>query len=410
MVLDSAPMWRRDRERHWARWVRVAVLAAWVVSAAACVRGRPAAGPTLDAGAFSLALAGEYILPREARVANEPQAIGGISGLTQDVTPGVILGVSDARDLTRAYQFSVEGEGASFRVRPTGLIPLGGRSADGIREPEPPIVDLEAIARTPEDRLMVASEGDGDRSPRLPTVVLSYDREGRFLGSCPLPPAFVSTPSGPITSGTRRNAGFESLAIAPGGQVMFVGAESPLAQDDEPATLEQGARTRIVEYRRDAGAGGSCVPGRQFVYMLDPVAGGDFTPTFFINGLVELLAWNDHELLALERSYAEGAGGRRRNRIRVYQVSLAGADDVSGWSSLREAGHVTPVTKRLVLDLDDVRGLSPRLSGLDNFEGMTFGPRLSDGSDSLMLVSDDNFSATQQTAFLLFRIVRRRWQ
>ena len=35
---------------------------------------------------------------------------------------------------------------------------------------------------------------------------------------------------------------------------------------------------------------------------------------------------------------------------------------------------------------------------------MTFGPRLRDGRRSLVLVSDNNFAATQFTQFLLFAI------
>ncbi len=402
MVLDSAPMLRRGL---------IGLVLGCAVGAGACGPVRPVTEPeaaretgaAVGTGGLSLSLAGEYILPREARVANEPQAIGGISGLTPHGTSGAILGVSDARDRTRAYEFTLEGEGASFRVVPTQVIALGGRAPTS-PEPEPQTVDLEAIAVAPDGGLLVTTEGDGDRSPRLPTAVLAYDLEGRFLGSTSLPPAFATSPSGPITVGTRRNAGFESLTVVPGGKTLFVGAESPLAQDDEPATEERGARTRILEYRR--AADGTWVPGRQFVYPLDAVAGREFTPTLSINGLVELLALSDDHLLALERSYVEGSGGRRRNRIRIYEVSIAGADDVSGIPSLRNAPSVTPATKRLVLDLDDVQGLSARLAALDNFEGMTLGPRLADGSASLVLVSDDNFNATQQTAFLLFRIGR----
>ena len=54
--------------------------------------------------------------------------------------------------------------------------------------------------------------------------------------------------------------------------------------------------------------------------------------------------------------------------------------------------------KRLLLDLDDL-GIP-----LDNVEGLTFGPRLPDGRQSLVLVSDNNFAATQFTQFLLFAL------
>ncbi|NEO01152.1 MAG: esterase-like activity of phytase family protein, partial [Moorea sp. SIO3I7] len=57
-----------------------------------------------------------------------------------------------------------------------------------------------------------------------------------------------------------------------------------------------------------------------------------------------------------------------------------------------------PLQKKLLLDLSEL-GIY-----LDNLEGMTLGPRLSDGTQSLILVSDNNFSEAQVTQFLLFGI------
>ena len=54
--------------------------------------------------------------------------------------------------------------------------------------------------------------------------------------------------------------------------------------------------------------------------------------------------------------------------------------------------------KSLLLDLRTL-GLP-----LDNIEGMAIGPTLPDGRRSLILVSDDNFAATQFTQFLLFAL------
>jgi hypothetical protein len=44
---------------------------------------------------------------------------------------------------------------------------------------------------------------------------------------------------------------------------------------------------------------------------------------------------------------------------------------------------------------------------LGNLEGMTFGPRLPDGSRTLVFVSDNNFSSGQLTQFLAFKVVER---
>ena len=56
------------------------------------------------------------------------------------------------------------------------------------------------------------------------------------------------------------------------------------------------------------------------------------------------------------------------------------------------------VDKTLLLNLDDL-GIP-----LDNVEGMTLGPKLPDGRQSLVMVSDNNFATSQFTQFLLFAI------
>jgi hypothetical protein len=92
------------------------------------------------------------------------------------------------------------------------------------------------------------------------------------------------------------------------------------------------------------------------------------------------------------------------NRIRLFRAVLDGATDVSRFDALREAGAVTPVRKTQLLDVNRVGGLEPRLAALDNFEGMAWGPALTPrGPRSLVIVSDDNESARQVTAFLLFK-------
>jgi hypothetical protein len=344
---------------------------------------------------FRLELAGEAILPPGTTVPGHPDLPGGgISGLVLNGAGGRLLGVSDARDPSRVVEFAMSGEGATFTVEPKDAILL--RDGPGT----PPMLDPEAIALAPDGDLLIATEGDGDTDPRVPPAILVYDRTGRFRRSLPVPAHFQPTPRGPLGHGTRRNEAFESLTITPDGRQLFTAAESPLAQEDAPPDATRGARTRVLEYRR--GAGGDWTPRREFFYPLDPVAVGDLRPTFQINGLVELLAIGHDRLLALERSYAtEGGDGPQVNRIRLYEVALR--DDLSASGA---NGPPAILEKRLVLDLSEVR-LSPALAPLDNFEGMAIGPPLADGSASLVLVSDDNFSARQVTAFLLFRIVGR---
>ena len=55
------------------------------------------------------------------------------------------------------------------------------------------------------------------------------------------------------------------------------------------------------------------------------------------------------------------------------------------------------MTKSLAVDMTRTPGLP-----LDNIEGITLGPKLPDGHQSVVCVSDDNFAPNQVTQFLLF--------
>jgi hypothetical protein len=85
--------------------------------------------------------------------------------------------------------------------------------------------------------------------------------------------------------------------------------------------------------------------------------------------------------------------------IKIFQVVNANASDTSRIASFKnDTNEIEPLRKQLLLDLENI-GVE-----LDNLEGLALGPRLADGSQSLLLVSDDNFRPDQVTQFLLFRL------
>lgn len=89
--------------------------------------------------------------------------------------------------------------------------------------------------------------------------------------------------------------------------------------------------------------------------------------------------------------------------MRVYEIDTSGATNVLNVPSLAGAKHVKPVKKRFLFDAADLG-----LSTVDNLEGMTWGPKLPDGERSLILVSDNNFSATQVTQFVALAVPSER--
>ena len=227
--------------------------------------------------------------------------------------------------------------------------------------------------------LTLTRRGDLLASSETEPSIRRFDLDGNLLEELAVPQKFKVTPEGQA----QRNQTFESLALAPGGRSLFTAVEGPLAPDGPSAEGEN--RIRILRYE-DRGPGGF-QPVEEFFYLTEPG-----------QGVVEIVALSEDELLVLERGFQSGVG----NTVRVFRVSLDGAKDVSDEPSLAAPG-LEPVEKELLVDVADCPSGGATTPGtqpnplLDNYESLTFGPRLPGGRRSLLLQSDDNFSAGQVT-------------
>lgn len=373
---------------------RLSAAAIAVLVAGGCAGG-PA--PELPPAAETFSLAAEYMIPTgTAFPAASPHRFGGISGLAPVRGKPELLAISDDQENSRVFRLELSGQLPALTVTPTGSIPLqpapGGTSR----------IDPEGIALTDTGSMLISTEGIGDAEPRTPPSINQYAPDGRFIGELPVPARFFPNERGPLTTGVRPNGGFESLTITPDFRALYTANELPLAQDGEDAVLTRGTggQVRILRYvRSETGMG--YAPQQQFAYDIAPLDPLTFTPQLVVNGLVELLALRDGELLALERAYVQAEDPEQSiNRIRLYHLRLDGATDVALVSSLKAGKHAT-VKKTLLASLNGLAGLSPALRNLDNFEALTWIPAPGAGGRLLMVASDNNFSARQTTAFLL---------
>lgn len=323
-------------------------------------------------------------------------AIGGLSGIAYDPDEATVLALSDVGDPARFYTF-----GLTLTENDIGLAPRDVRLLqDGEGQPLPTGLDPEGIARSPDGTLFIASENDGAARPPVSPALFQFTRRGRLIRRLRIPGKYRRA-SREARSGIVMNHAFESLALSPDGAHLFTATETALLQDRRDAAAG-GALARLLQYdRRD----GTYEPAREEVYPVEPPAvPADFETFQGENGLVELLALNDTDLLALERSFVVETGAavrRTHQRIRLYRVSLGHHTDVLDRFSLLDGAPFAPLEKTLLLDFDDRSASLPGLI-VDNFEGMTFGPALADGRRTLILVADDNFSDRQVTAFLAF--------
>ena len=336
-----------------------------------------------------LTFLGQAIIPTGTTF--DGTVVGGLSSITYDAEDGVYHSLSDDQGTinpARFYTLEVDlSDGhlddgdVTFLASTTLLAPDG--------QPYPPAsLDPEGLTLAKSGELIVTSEGIANAG--IAPWVRRYALDGSFLGDLSVPDTFAPAPG----HGVRQNLAFEAAAVAPNGRHLFVGMEGALAQDGPAATVANGSPSRILRYNLVSGS-----LDEQNVYVTDPVAEPPVPPTnFSVNGLVELLPFNDQFMLSMERSFSVGAPGTG-NTIKLYSVAFPRADDVSGVESLAGAlNSLEPVEKTLLLDLREL-GIP-----LDNIEGMTIGPDLPDGRPSLVLVSDNNFAASQFTQFLLFAL------
>ena len=326
---------------------------------------------------------------------------GGISGLAYDRARDVVYAISDdkgdlqpPRYYTISYRFEA-GRPVLGAIKSNPLLDVSSRSFPKGE------LDPEAIAYTSAygGVRYYSSEGNGRVYPRIMPGIFELGSNGRIAARFPIPAKFLPETTGTQTKGVRDNAAFESLTISPRHSI-FSAAEMPLVQDDTPADFEKGGLSRIIHFARLKSP--SAKP-REYVYKIEANPKPEGAVTDLGNGISEMLALNDTELLVVERGTSLGLKGAR-NRIRIYRASLGGATDVSRVASLKSRSF-RPVEKRLVLDLDTILPeLDRDFRSTDNIEGMTFGPRLPNGNRTLILVSDNNFNPLQRTQFLAFEI------
>lgn len=316
---------------------------------------------------------------------------GGISGITYDRKTNTYYAISDDRNQPRFYTLNLQPPPQVLNARPETPAPVAEitqvtllQDAQG-KLLAPNTADPEGIALSPENTLLISSEGVKDQAP-------PFIREFGLDGVEKLPfriPSYYQASPDPDKppQGVQNNQGFESLTLNPAGDRLFVATETGLLQDLDPAQ-KIIPPARILHYLR-----GDVQPVliSEHAYVLDQ-------PGRMVmgNGLVELLALdNGGHFLSLERTFSM----TQSFGIKLFQVSVGGATDISTLRTL-PAGlkGIKPVRKELLLDLAT---LGVRL---DNLEGMTLGPQLKDGRASLILIGDNDFQANRTTQLLWFAI------
>jgi hypothetical protein len=376
--------------------------AAFACAALVALQSEVSSGPTWARAPLKLSVAAACEIPNLSSGSARLAGVGGLSGIAREGEAESWLAVSDSQAGPRWYRLSLVVDGVHCTARASEPVHLAV-PPDWSTVP----YDAEGITVLPGGRVLISTEGDAYRWPRIAPGVFEFTAGGEAVAAWTLPDRLTQRVERPAR-GVRSNAALESLSATLDGARVFAATEQPLLQDGPAPTFGRGGLARLLEFARE---GGQYRVSREFALPLEAMTHpGDLRPTAADSGAVALLALDDRTLLLLERAFVQGRRDGERaayNDIILSRLFLDDADDVSGVESLEDSLS-RPVRKEVLSRLSDLASDLPDwLRALDNFEGLAFGPRLADGKPSLVMVSDDNFSPRQHSAFLVLRVDAR---
>ncbi len=319
--------------------------------------------------------------------------VGGLSGIDYDKATEQYYLISDDRNAINKARFysakiNISSKGIDTVIF-TNVFPLQDESKNNEKEnPDP-----EAIRFWPKKNLWVWSS-EGERIISKKDTVLNepaiyiINEKGNLINHFTVPSNFKMQVK---EYGPRRNGVWEGLSFSPDYKNLWVSTEEPLYQDGPRADVAPNkAYTRFVKYDAHTKR-----PIAQYAYLLEPVAHEPVpADAFRVNGISEILAIDNNKFLVMERSFSTG---NLKNTIKIFEVDFSSATNLVEKSILKMEDF-RAATKKLLINLDEL-GIY-----IDNVEGLTFGPRLANGKQSLLLIADNNFNLLEQQQVFLFEI------
>ncbi len=253
-------------------------------------------------------------------------------------------------------------------------------------------LDLESIF-VANNQINLVSEGAIIKG-KNPTVFI-IDSLGKFQKKVSVPNYFKANSE----ARPKHNAAFESSSKSIDKKGFWVAMEAPLGADGEEPTFHQTQSPIRITYFNNETKKAT----KQFSYQLEKIdkpAKGKVN----LNGVTAILEYTKNSFFVIERIYQSGYGSNG-NTVRIFKASIdENSTNTLSIQSLKKEAYV-PLNKELLFDFESIQNkLTDKI--IDNIEGITFGPKLSNGNRSLILVSDDNFQVygKQLIQFLLLEI------
>lgn len=284
--------------------------------------------------------------------------------------PTGISGITYLGD--HSYALADDSGGRIFRMT-LAVDPATGLADTNSLAFSPPLVlegsDLEGIAYDPAHRSVYVSDESG-------ATIREFDlATGAPRASVPVPSSLKAF---------RHNLSLESLSLHASGLHLWTSNEEALCNpklgiDDGPtASSASGTVVRLTRFTR-ASLDAPWVLAGQWPYLTDPIGGKPFRG-LERSGVSDLCALPDGTLLVLERELSL-KGKFPSFRIRLYHVQPASSESIHTRPTLADRATFRPLPKKLLYSIEGPFSLA-------NIEGLCLGPKLTDGTQTLLLCSD----------------------
>ncbi|WP_413288883.1 esterase-like activity of phytase family protein [Bdellovibrio sp. HCB337] len=322
----------------------------------------------------------------EPKLTLNKEAVGGLSGVFLDGSK--LIAVSDDRgkagpprfyELTLKITDKVEmilGKAQHFTATPAGWV-----------------LDIESVALLAGGDFLLSSEGDNNKKPRAMPRLFVTSSSGVYKSEISIPDKYLPDAIGLQKKGIENNMAFEGITVHPGTQNFFAMNEYSIIQDQSKDD-DQKAWLRIIEFTKDKD---QYKVKAEYPYMVTRLP-KNATGIEVFRGVSEILTTSDSRMIVLERGARLTKSGVAYSGG-LYITDLAGAADVSAVANLSE-GKSPALKKELLVDLEELF----KNQKVENFEALAWGPNLADGRKTLLVLSDNNFSAKEKTTLLVFAV------
>ncbi|MEI9943082.1 MAG: esterase-like activity of phytase family protein [Chitinophagaceae bacterium] len=347
-----------------------------------------------------LKLLNEYVIPNALQY--KGTTVGGLSDIDYDVKNDVYYLVSDDRSAINPARFykakisiSEKGIDTIEFVDVISLLDKNGntypsRQTDASHAPDPESMRYNPIRNElvwgSEGERIVTSEKTVIEDPAIYIINMNGVCKDSFL----LP---ANMHMHKEEKGLRQNGVFEGITFTNDYKYLFASVEEPIYEDG--ARAGSGDSTAWVRFLKFDVKTKKQVA--QYAYQVDAIPyPSNPAGEYKINGIPDILYIGDNKFIVIERAFSTGHVG---NTVRIYLADVSGAADIANVNSLQSSPPVKPITKKLLINMDNLGRY------IDNVEGVTFGPLLPNGHHTLIFAVDDNFEKTEKTQFFLFEVL-----